>query len=373
MLEIAPYVPGKARAAGFERPIKLSANENALGCSASARAAYLEAAARLNLYPDPRATLLREAIADRFTLEPERLIFGCGSDELFSLVCNAYLAPGDNAVQPEFGFAAWAIAARAAGAAVKDAPERALTVDVDALLAEVDDRTRLVFLANPANPTGTMIPFEDVRRLHAALPAEVVLVLDGAYAEYAAHLAGFDDGLELARRAANVLVTRTFSKIHGLAGLRIGWGYGGPGLIEAMDRIRPPFNAAAPAQAAAVAALADAAHVAASVAHVERLRPEIAAALERAGVAPVPSATNFVTFHVPPQCGLKAAELAAALAARGVLVRELKGYGLPDALRVTIGLDEEVSAFLEGLRAALAGGMSAPRGGDMVGAEMGRG
>jgi histidinol-phosphate aminotransferase len=278
-------------------------------------------------------------------------------------VCNAFLSPGDNVVQPEFGFAAWAIAARTAGAAVKNARERALTADVDALLEQVDARTRIVFLANPANPTGTRIPYAQVRRLHAALPEHVVLVLDGAYVEYAEHHRDFDSGLELAAGGPNVFVTRTFSKIHGLAGLRIGWGYAAQGLIEAMERVRAPFNTSGPAQAAALAALADETFVRRSVEHVEQWRPRLQRALEGLGLEPVPSATNFVTFRVPEASGATAAELAAALAARGVLVRELKGYGLPDALRVTIGLEPDMEAFLGALGETLAAEARAVRAG----------
>ena len=354
VLDIPLYVPGKARAAGPTRPIKLSANENALGCSPLARAAYLSAAGDLQRYPDPRAQALREALAERHGLARERLIFGCGSDELFSLVCNAFLSGGDNVVQPEFGFAAWAIAARAAGACVKNAAERDLSVDVDALLREVDERTRIVFLANPANPTGTRIPFEDVRRLHAALPPQVLLVLDGAYAEYAEHREDFDSGLGLAATAPNVFVTRTLSKIHGLASLRIGWGYAAAPLVEAMERVRPPFNTSSAAQAAAVAALSDDDHVRRSVEHVERWRPRLEAVLGSFGLQSASSSTNFVAFHVPGSGGATASGLATALASRGVLIRELKGYGLPDSLRVTIGSDTEMDAFLRELEAALA-------------------
>ena len=221
VLQIAPYIAGKARAAGFASPLKLSANENPLGCSPKAREAYLAAASALHQYPDPRASRLRAAVSERFALEPERLIFGCGSDELFNFVCQSYCEEGSNVVQPAHGFAAWAIAARAAGAEVKNAAERDLTADVDALLAEVDEMTRVVFLANPANPTGTWLPFSEVRRLHAALPEHVVLVLDGAYAEFAGDAEGFEDGLDLARSASNLFVTRTFSKLHGLATLRV--------------------------------------------------------------------------------------------------------------------------------------------------------
>lgn len=352
VLDIAPYVPGRARAAGVVRPIKLSANENALGCSPLALEAYRRASESLNLYPDPRSGVLRAALAGRYGLEQERLIFGCGSDDLFSLVCNAFLSPGDVMIQPAHGFAAWAIAARAAGAEVIDAPERDLTVDVDAILARIDARTKMVFVANPANPTGTVLPFAEIARLHAGLPSHVVLVLDGAYAEFAG--ADFDAGLDLARASANVFVTRTFSKLHGLAALRIGWGYAAEGLVAAMDRIRPPFNTSAPAQAAAVAALADAAFAEASAAHVEAWRPRLSTALADAGLRPVPSATNFVTARVAGDTGAEASALVEALARRGLLIRGLAGYGLPDAVRITIGTDGQMEALLAALPETLA-------------------
>jgi histidinol-phosphate aminotransferase len=355
LLDIAHYTPGKAKAEGFETPLKLSANENAFGCSPAARAAFLARAESLALYPDPSAGELRAAIAARHGLEPERLIFGCGSDELFVLACQTFVEPGDNVVQPAHGFAAWAIAAKACGGLVRDAPERDLTVDVDALLARVDDRTRIVFLADPANPTGTWLPFSEVRRLHAALPSRVLLLLDGAYAEYARGLKGFEGGFDLAREAANVFATRTFSKIYGLAALRVGWGYASEPVIAAMQRIRLPFNVGAPALDAAVAALQDQEFVDRSIAHVARWRPVFAEALSALGLDVKPSGTNFVTLGFPDRPGLTAPEVEAKLAARGVLVRSLKGYGLPEHLRITIGDDagcEQVLAELAGIFAA---------------------
>jgi histidinol-phosphate aminotransferase len=339
ILDIAHYTPGKSKVAGFEHPLKLSANENAFGCSPAARAAYLTAATDLARYPDPSAGALREAIAAHFGLEPERLVFGCGSDELFVLACQAFLEPGDNVVQPAHGFAAWAIAAKACGAEVRNAPERNLTVDVDALLARVDDRTRIVFLADPANPTGTWLPFTEIDRLHAALPSRVLLLLDGAYAEYGRGLDGFSEALDLARGAANIFATRTFSKIYGLAALRVGWGYASEAVIAAMQRIRLPFNVGVPALDAAVAALADQDFVDRSIAHVARWRPVFTQALTELGLEVRPSGTNFVTVGFPDRLGLSAPEVEAGLAARGILVRGLKGYGLPDHLRITIGDD----------------------------------
>lgn len=355
ILDISPYSPGKAKAQGFARPLKLSANENAFGCSPAAREAYLAAASDLALYPDPNATALRAAIAEQRGLEPERLVFGCGSDELFTLACLTYLEPGDNVVQPAHGFAAWAIAAKACGAEVRSAPERDLTVDVDAILERVDERTRIVFVADPANPTGTWLPFSEIRRLHASLPEHVLFLLDGAYAEYARGLDGFEEGLDLARQAANVFVTRTFSKIYGLAALRVGWGYAPAPVIAAMQRIRLPFNVGAPALAAAVAALDDQDFVDGSIAHVQRWRPMFGEALVALGLDVKPSGTNFVTVGFPERPGLTAPEVEAALAARGILVRGLSGYGLPAHLRITVGTDEQNRRVLQALAEVFGG------------------
>lgn len=346
ILQIAHYVPGRARAAGFDKPVKLSANENALGSSPAAQEAFVAAAADLSLYPDGAATRLRSALSARFDLEPERLIFGCGSDELFTLACQAFLEPGDNIVQPAHGFAAWAIAAKACGADVRSAEERELTVDVETLLALVDSRTRLVFIANPANPTGTMISDAQVLRLLAGLPPQVILIYDGAYAEFAQGLEGYTDGLQLARRAPNLLVTRTFSKIYGLAALRVGWGYGAEPVISAMNRIRLPFNVSVPALCAAQAALADQDFVARSLAHVRAWLPVFASTLIDLGLRPTPSATNFTTFALPPDQPVGAGELDDWLAGNGLLVRRLGGYGLSDHLRVTVGADAANRRFL---------------------------
>lgn len=345
IFEISPYVSGKATAAGFANPIKLSANENALGCSPAARAAYLKAAETIHLYPDPKATALREALARTHDLEPARIIFGTGSDELFSLACQAYLSPGETMVQPQFAFAAWAIAARASGARVVSAPETNFAVDVDAMLAAVDAKTRVVFLANPANPTGTMIPFAKIERLHAALPAHILLVLDSAYAEFAEGMAGFADGLVLARRAGNVLVTRTFSKLYGLAALRLGWGYAAQSIADALNRIRLPFNAPTPAQAAALAALSDEAFAARSIAHAVAGRAALTRFLAQHGLEPIEGAANFVTVRFGDSVRVTAAVFEKQLAAHGVLVRWLGNYGLPDAVRITIGTEPEMARF----------------------------
>ncbi|MDP1739390.1 MAG: histidinol-phosphate transaminase [Caulobacter sp.] len=348
ILDIQAYKPGKAKADGVENPIKLSANENILGCSDAARAAYAEAAGKLNLYPEGRASILRAAIAEKYGLEPERLLFGCGSDEVFQLLNQTFLEPGDNIVQPEHGFAAWAIGARACGGEVRYAPEKDLHVDIDAILAMVDARTRLVFIANPANPTGTWIPFSEIRRLHDALPRSVVLVLDGAYAEFQTGAATRED-FELARHELNVVVTRTFSKIHGLAALRVGWGYLPAEMAEAVDRIRLPFNINIPAQLAAVAALSDDEFQQRSIDLVETWRPWLTQQISGLGLDVAPSAANFVLVGFPRTPGKTAPEAEAFLAGRGLLTRGVGNYGLPDHLRITIGLEEHNRAVVEGL------------------------
>jgi len=349
IMEIHAYIPGKAKAEGVENPIKLSANENILGSSDKAREAYAEAARELHVYPDSRATILRTAIAERYGLEPERLIFGCGSDEVFQLLNQTFLEPGDNIVQGEFAFAAFAIGAYACQAEVKVAREPDFRIEVDEILKVVDERTRLIFLANPGNPTGTWIPFSEVRRLHEALPPSVVLVLDGAYSEFVIDPA-FDDGLSYARDQANVVVTHTFSKLHGLAALRVGWAYAPAEIAAAMDRIRLPFNTSIPAQRAAVAALADDEFQQRSVALVEQWRPWLEQQLGGLGLDVVrPSAANFVLVGFPKTAGRSAAEAEAFLAGRGLLVRNVTNYGLPDHLRITIGLEAHNRAVIDAL------------------------
>lgn len=352
ILDIAPYVGGKAKADGFADPLKLSSNENVLGCSPRASAAYAASAERLHHYPDGQAANLREAVARRFGLEPRRLVFGCGSDEIFALLAQVYCEPGDNVVQGQYGFLAYRIAARAAQAEVRFAPEPRFRVDVEQMLSRVDDRTRIVFVANPANPTGTWLSGQEVRRLHADLPGETILVLDGAYAEFADD-PGYQDGLELARDAQNVVVTRTFSKIHGLAGLRVGWAYAPEPVADALERIRPPFNVNGPALEAAAAALGDEDFVARSRGLVERWRPWLAQQLGGLGLEVAPSQANFVMVRFPEASGRTAAEAEAFLAARGILVRGLGGYGISDGLRITIGLEDHNRAVVEALNAFL--------------------
>ena len=348
ILDIEPYKPGKSAAPGVEAPVKLSANENILGCGEAAREAYAAAAGDLALYPDGRGEILRAALAARFGLEPARLILGCGTDEVFALLNQAFLSPGDNIVQGEFGFGAYAIGARANQAEVKFARESNYRIDVDALLAEVDERTRLVFIANPANPTGTFITAAEVARLQADLPPEVLLVLDGAYAEFNTDPT-FADGLDLAREAQNVVVTHTFSKLHGLASLRVGWAYAPTHVAEAVERIRLPFNTSIAGQKAAVAALADDNFQARSVAHVEHWRPWLIQQIGGLGLEVIPSAANFILIGFPTERGRTAAEAWEFVARRGYILRAVGNYGLPDHLRLTIGLEAHNRAVVAAL------------------------
>jgi histidinol-phosphate aminotransferase len=346
ILDIIPYKPGKSKAEGFEAPVKLSSNENILGCSEAAKAAFIAAAGQLNLYPDGRSDALREAVAAKYDLEPERLVFGDGTDELLHLINQVYLEPGDNIIQGQYGFGAYAIGARACGAEVRFAPEPNLRLDVDEILKRVDDRTRLIFVTNPANPTGTFLSLDELARLHAGIAPSIMLVIDAAYAEFATDLA-FDDGLSLARDAVNVIVTHTFSKIYGLAALRIGWAYAPAEAADAIDRIRPPFNTSIAAQAAAIAALADDAFRARSLALVEQWRAWLTQQLGGLGLEVTSSSANYVLVRLPTTPGKTATEAEAFLAAHGYLVRGVAGYGLPEHIRVTIGLEEHNRAVVD--------------------------
>ena len=288
ILDIAPYVGGKSRIEGVAEPMKLSSNENALGAGEKARAAYEAAIRNLAIYPDGRASKLREAVAAHHGLEPERLIFGNGSDEVFALLNQTYLTPGDNIVTGQYGFLAYRISARANQAEVKLAPEPNYKAEVDALLEQVDDRTRIVYISSPSNPTGSYNTAEEVRALHAGLPENVLLVIDEAYAEFVT-ASDWETSLPLARDASNVIVTRTFSKIHGLAGLRIGFGY------------------------------------------------EV-----------LPSAGNFVLVRFSGE-NKGAAQANEFLHTKGIIVRPVGGYGLTDHLRITIGTEDQNRAVIDAL------------------------
>lgn len=336
VLDIEAYIPGKSAAPAGVRLVKLSSNETPLGPSPQAIAAFRSAADRLELYPDGSASKLREAIAAKFGLDAGRLICGSGSDELLSLVTNAYLGPGDEGVYSEHGFLVYPIAIRAAGGRPVSVPEKNLTADVDAMLAAVSPRTKIVYLANPNNPTGTYLPFDEVKRLHAGLPSSVLLVLDAAYAEYVRRN-DYASGLELVATSDNVVMTRTFSKIYGLANLRLGWMYGPAHVVDALNRIRGPFNVNGPALEAGVAAIRDDGHVAMSVEHNERWLPWLTAELGRIGLDVTPSVGNFLLIGFPREKGRTAPEADAYLTSKGLILRRMEAYGLGHALRLTIG------------------------------------
>src|SRR6266436_6237675 len=269
VLAIDPYVPGKSKAPGVARVFKLSSNETPLGPSPKAVAAYPAVGEHLEDYPDGDSTALREAIGRAFGLDPNRIVCGAGSDDLLNLIADAYLKDGAEAIHTTHGFLVYPIATLGAGATPVAAEEKDYTADIDSILAKVSERTKIVFLANPNNPTGTYVPFDEVKRLHVALPKHVLLVLDAAYAEYVRRN-DYEAGIELVATCENVVICRTFSKIHGLAALRLGWLYGPAHVVDAINRIRGPFNVNAAAMAAGIAALEDGAHVEASRAHNEK-------------------------------------------------------------------------------------------------------
>ncbi|MBP1876537.1 histidinol-phosphate aminotransferase [Ensifer adhaerens] len=339
ILDIAAYVPGKEHAPGVAKVHKLSSNETPLGASPSAIEAFQAAAFNLERYPDGQARALREAIGAVHGLNPANILCGNGSDELLGLLCHTYLAPGDEGVITEHGFLVYKIQITAAGGIPVTVKERNATVDVDAILAAVTERTKMVFLANPANPTGTYIPVDEVRRLHAGLPEGVLLVLDAAYAEYVRRN-DYAAGLELVSANRNVVMTRTFSKIYGLAGLRIGWMYAPPEVIDAVDRVRGPFNLSAVSIAAGAAAVRDQAFVAKAVDHNLTWLEHVSRALEALGLTLTPSVTNFVLIHFPDEDGKRAIDADTFLTARGYILRAVAAYGFPNALRMTIGSQE---------------------------------
>jgi histidinol-phosphate aminotransferase len=355
VLDIEPYIPGRSKAGDMPTRHKLSSNETPIGPSPAALAAYREAVRSLDRYPDGSAAELREAIAEMHGLDPERIVCGAGSDEILNLLAHAFLAPGDEAIHSQYGFLVYKIATRAAGGLPVVAPETDLTADVDAILAAVGPRTRIVFLANPNNPTGTYLPGSEIARLHQHLPENVLLVLDAAYAEYVRRN-DYDSGLGLATTAGNVVMTRTFSKIYGLAGLRIGWCTGPAHIIDALNRIRGPFNVSGPAIAAGAAAIRDLAHLGKAVEHNETWLPRVTAAIDELGLEVTPSVANFVLIHFPDEPGRTATNADEYLLGRGIVLRRMEAYGLPNALRMTIGNEASNRDTVEALAEFLGGG-----------------
>ncbi len=339
IMAVAPYVGGESHVPGVNRVLKLSSNEGAFGPPPAALAAVAAAAATAHRYPDGAATALRHAIAAHHGLDPARIVCGNGSDELLAALCTIYGGPGTGLLMTEHGFSIYAIAGQAAGMRVTRVPERDLHADVDALLASVAADTTLVFLANPNNPTGTLLPAPEVRRLRAGLPADTILVLDAAYAEYVEDPA-YEAGAALVEAGDNTVMTRTFSKIYGLGGLRVGWAYAPAPIADALNRLRAPFNVNAVALAAATAALSEPGWVEHGRRHNTAQRARLARLLESAGLHVRPSHANFLLADLASPDRARDAD--AFLRTRGIIVRNVASYGLPTCLRITVGTAEEV-------------------------------
>ncbi len=345
VLAVDTYVPGKSKLQGFSGTVhKLSSNETPLGASPAAKAAFQTAIDKLEGYPDGTATPLREALGRQHGLDPARIVCGAGSDELLFMLANIFCEPGDEGIYTEQGFLLYRVAILAADATPVVVRERDFKVDVDAILAAVTARTRIVYIANPANPTGTYLARAEVTRLADALPKNVLLVLDAAYAEYAT-AGDYDCGFDLVHDRENVVVTRTFSKIYGLASLRLGWCYAPAAVCDAMNRVRSPFNINDPAMRAGVAAVGDQQHVAAAIAHNTHWRDIATREISALGFPVTASAANYVLIH------LRDAEEAAAadafLSARGLILRMVGAYGLPQCLRLSIGSEQAMRLVIE--------------------------
>ncbi|NGM22416.1 histidinol-phosphate transaminase [Roseomonas stagni] len=346
ILSVEPYVGGESKVPGVNRIIKLSSNEGAFGPPPSAIEAIAANAREAHRYPDGGATALREAIGARFGLDPARIVCGNGSDELLAMLILAYGGEGTELVMSAHGFMMYEITGRWAGCQVIKVPEKNLTADVDGLLAAVGPRTRLMFLANPNNPTGSILPQSEVERLRRELRQDVLLVLDSAYAEYVTR-PDYDPGQKLVDATPNTVMTRTFSKIFGLGGMRLGWAYAPAPIVDILGRVRGPFNVNAAAMAAGIAALAEPGWIEKSIAHNTEWRGKVAAAMEAAGFKVWPSEGNFLLVDFGDGTRAKAAD--AHLRARGLIVRAMGGYGLPQCLRVTIGAAEECQMVIDAL------------------------
>jgi histidinol-phosphate aminotransferase len=349
ILDIAPYTPGKSSAPGVAKVFKLSANETPLGPSPKALEAYAKAAAHLEDYPEGSSQILREAIGQTYGLDPDRIVCGAGSDEVLNFLAHVYLGEGDEAIMTKHCFLVYPIATMGNGAKPIIVAEKDLTADVDAILKAVTPRTRMVWLANPNNPTGTYLPFDEVKRLQRALPPNVVLVIDAAYADYVSRN-DYETGIELVATTENTVMCRTFSKIHGLASLRIGWMYGPAHVVDAVNRIRGPFNVSTPAMLAAAASLKDTEHLEKSRTHNAKWLAWLTEEIGKLGLKVTPSVANFILIHFPTEAGKTADAADAFLTKRGLILRALKNYQLPHALRLTVGTEEANRLVVDGLR-----------------------
>jgi histidinol-phosphate aminotransferase len=340
------YVGGESKLPGRNRVVKLSSNEGAFGPPPAAIAAIAEAGKKMHRYPDGGMAELRHAIGNAYGLDPAQIVCGNGSDEILQLLIQAYGGPGTELIMSAHGFSIYEIAGKTAGCTIRKAPEQNLTTDVDAILKLLTAATRMVFIANPNNPTGTMLSNAELQRLRHALPPDILLVIDAAYAEYVDR-PDYDGGIALVDAGNNTVMTRTFSKIYGLGGARLGWGYAPPPIVDVLNRLRGPFNVSTTAAAAGMAALADPNWVADGRAHNTRARKKLAAQLSAAGLTIHPSEANFLLADfITPERAIEADQF---LRARGIIVRNVKSYGLPSCLRITIGTDEECELIAESL------------------------
>jgi histidinol-phosphate aminotransferase len=346
LAHIAPYKAGKTALAPDITPIKLSSNENPYGASPKALAAYHEAASSLHRYPEGSCAKLRAALAEIYQLQAERIVCGAGSDELIGLLVHAYAGQGDEVLFTEHGFLMYKIYTLAAGATPVEAKETNLKADSDALIAAITERTKIIFLANPNNPTGSYLNAAELRALHARIPPHVILAIDGAYSE-CVNAEDYEDGLKLAAAHENIMVLRTFSKIYGLPNLRLGWGYGAAGIVDAVNRIKSPFNVNGAAQAAGLAALQDIEWTNAQQRHVWEAREWLSAQLVRRGLHVYPSQGNFVladTYDVD-----KARRIISQLEAKHIYIRDVTSYKLPTCMRISVGTVEENTALINAL------------------------
>jgi len=345
IMEITLYKGGKSHVDGVHEVVKLSSNENPFGPSPKAIAAYQAIGPDLHRYPSTDHASLRAAIGARYDLEPDQIICGVGSDEIITFLCQSFAGPGDEVLHTEHGFSMYKISALAAGATPVEVKERNRVTDVDALLAGVTDKTRLVFIANPNNPTTTMIDLDEVARLADGLPDNCVLVLDGAYAEFAE---GYDGGAGLVQTRDNVVMTRTFSKLHGLGGLRVGWGYAPTAIIDVLNRVRGPFNLSNGALAAAEAAIKDTVFSSHCLSENARLRTWLAEELNTLGFPSDPSFANFLLVDMGSLENALAAD--AYLQSKGILIRLVAGYNLPNHLRITVGTQAECEKLVAAMK-----------------------
>lgn len=363
MLSVAPktsitdlmgHKPPLAGAPTHARIVRLHVNEGALGPSPKAVAAMQSVAARLHEYPSVDASGLAVAVGRKHGIDPQRIVLGCGSDELIQVLCLAYVEPGDEVIYTQYGFVQFRIAAKIAGGVPISAPDDGYTASVDAILDRVTSRTKLVFLANPNNPTGSYLPNDEVRRLRSGLPDRVVLVLDAAYAEYVQRN-DYTAGIELVEETDNTVMLRTFSKAFGMAGLRLGWAYCPRGIADTLYSIRPPYGVNSPSLAAGVAALEDQAFQDATVAHNAQWMPWLQDRFRELGLEPLPTVANFLMVRFPTEPERNAEAVRAYLAARGILVREMAGYGAPAFIRLSVGSEPDNRLLVDTIRAFLNG------------------